>query len=41
MHSDYTQIAENPTTLEQAQSYVKSAIDGDPVLQDEPLPPTS
>ncbi|THG31542.1 substrate-binding domain-containing protein [Naasia lichenicola] len=38
---DYTQIAENPTTLEQAQSYVKSAIDGDPVLQDEPLPPTS
>lgn len=38
---EYTQIAENPTTLEQAQSYVESAIAGDPMLQDEPLPPTS
>lgn len=38
---EYTQIAENPTTLEQAQTYVKSAIDGSPTLQDEPLPPTN
>ena len=38
---EYTQIAENPTTLEQAQSYVKAAISGDPVLQDSPLPPTN
>ncbi|PSL37540.1 monosaccharide ABC transporter substrate-binding protein (CUT2 family) [Labedella gwakjiensis] len=37
---EYTEIAENPTTLEQAQDYVKAAIDGDPVLQEEPLPPS-
>jgi ribose transport system substrate-binding protein len=36
---EYTQIAENPTTLEQTQSYVKSALDGDPIKVEEPLPP--
>ncbi len=38
---DYTQIAENPTTLEQATSYVESANAGTPLLKEEPLPPTS
>lgn len=37
---DYTQIAENPTTLEQTQKYVKSALDGDPIKVEQPLPPT-
>lgn len=36
---DYTQIAENPTTLEQTQTYVKSALDGDPIKVEQPLPP--
>lgn len=37
---EYTAIAENPTTLEQTQSYVESALDGDPIKVEEPLPPT-
>jgi len=37
---EYTQIAENPTTLEQTQTYVKSALDGDPIKVEEPLPPS-
>jgi ribose transport system substrate-binding protein len=36
---EYTEIAENPTTLEQTQSYVESALDGDPIKVEEPLPP--
>jgi ribose transport system substrate-binding protein len=36
---EYTEIAENPTTLEQTESYVKSALDGDPIKVEEPLPP--
>ena len=35
----YTQIAENPTTLDQTQKYVKSALDGDPIKVETPLPP--
>jgi len=37
---DYTAIAENPTTLEQTATYVQSALDGDPIKVEEPLPPT-
>ena len=37
---DYTEIAENPTTLEQTETYVKSALDGDPIKVEEPLPPS-
>ena len=35
---EYTAIAENATTLEQTQTYVKSALDGDPIKVEEPLP---
>ncbi len=34
----YTQIAENATTLEQTRSYVKSALEGDPIKVEQPLP---
>lgn len=37
---DYTAIAENPTTLDQTISYVESALAGDPILVEEPLPPS-
>lgn len=37
---EYTEIAENPTTLEQTQTYVQSALDGDPIKVEEPLPPS-
>ena len=36
---EYTEIAENPTTLEQTESYVQSALDGDPIKVEQPLPP--
>ncbi|WP_438354338.1 substrate-binding domain-containing protein [Microbacterium sp. CJ88] len=35
----YTQIAENPTTLDQTRTYLKSALDGKPIKVEEPLPP--
>lgn len=37
---EYTQIAENPTTLEATREIIAAAIAGDPIKVDAPLPPT-
>jgi len=36
----YTDIAMNPISLEDTQAYVKSALDGNPILVDTPAPPS-
>lgn len=36
---EYTEIAENPTTLEATQEIIAAEISGDPIISDSPLPP--